>query len=150
MFSLTCNRWTAACGLLCLIGLVGGAAPASALTGVGESALFNLNTVWATGVAQDDVLPRADRLGGCFPNPFNPRTTIRYELAQATAVALKIYDLQGHLVRTLVDLERSEPGAHEAIWDGRGAAGNPAAAGVYLYRLVTDDYSGSQRMTLIK
>lgn len=145
-----CSRWTAGCGLLCLIGLVGAAAPAGALTGVGESALFDLNTVWASDVAQDDVLPRADHLGGCYPNPFNPRTTIHYAVARTTTVALKIYDLQGHLIRTLIDGDRIAPGHHEAVWDGCGAGGNRVAAGVYLYRLVTDDFVGSQRMTLVK
>ena len=126
------------------------AAGALALTGSGDSPLFSLNTRWVTGVENQSDLPAIDRLGGCFPNPFNPLTKIRFELAHPTAVDLRIYNLQGRLVRVLVNGELLVSGKQEAEWNGRDESGAEVAAGVYLYRLVTDRFSGSRRMTLIK
>ena len=77
-------------------------------------------------------------------------TRINFELAHATAVDLRIYDMQGRLVRVLLTNEMVEPGVHEAEWDGRDHRGSSVAAGVYLYQLVTDSFTGSRRMTLVK
>jgi glucose/arabinose dehydrogenase len=68
------------------------------------------------------------------PNPFHPRTTIRFELPAADHVRLHIYDSRGRLVRALVDAPLG-PGAHHVEWDGMGADGEPADAGVYYYRM---------------
>jgi hypothetical protein len=68
------------------------------------------------------------------PNPFNPSTTIRYELGEPAVVDLAVYDLAGRRVRTLVSGFR-ESGVHAAAWDGRGEGGRPTASGVYFYRL---------------
>ena len=133
--------------LACTLCASGGAL---ALTGSGDSPLFSLNTRWVTGVENLPDLPAIDRLGDCFPNPFNPLTKIRFELAHPTAVDLRIYDLQGRLVRVLVTDELLVSGKHEAEWNGRDESCAEVAAGVYLYRLVTDRFSGSRRMTLIK
>ncbi len=76
----------------------------------------------------------ATRLVGSFPNPFNPATTIRFDLAQRSDVGLRIYDVHGRLVRTLVE-GALEPGAHRTLWDGRSDGGRPAASGVYLVEL---------------
>ena len=131
----------------CTLCTAGGA---SALTGSGDSSLFSLNTSWVSEVENLPDLPAVDRLGGCFPNPFNPVTKISFELASPTVVDLKIYDLQGRLVRTLMTGEMVVTGKHETEWNGRDERGGKVATGVYLYRLVTDRFSGSRRMTLIK
>ncbi len=136
--------------VIVMICLVGGAGLASAAVGTTDSPLFNINTLWATGVEDQANLPRVDRLGGCYPNPFNPQTTINYELARRTVVDLRIYDLQGRLVRVLAANELLDPGVHQADWDGRDGRGSNVAAGIYLYRLVTESFTGSQRMTLLK
>lgn len=133
-----------------LVGLMFGAPNAQALTGIGESPLFSLNTVSASAVDGDRGLPRLDLLVGSVPNPFNPATTISFDVARRTKVELKVYDLQGHLVRTLVGNEIFDVGSHKAEWDGRDNRGSQVAAGVYLYRLVTENFSGSKRMTLVK
>ena len=65
------------------------------------------------------------------PNPANPGTHISYDLPGATQVVLRIVDVRGRLVRTLVDGWRPA-GAHRAFWDGRDDAGRSAASGVYL------------------
>jgi hypothetical protein len=83
------------------------------------------------------------------PNPFNPVTTIRYELGQAGAVRLTVYDAAGHHVRTLVD--RAEPaGDHRVVFDGRDQRGQPLASGVYLYRLDAGSVTRTRKMVLLK
>lgn len=69
------------------------------------------------------------------PNPFNPSTTIRYELPTSSSVSLKVYNAAGRVVDVLVDGRREEAGSHAAIWDGRTSGGARAAAGMYFFRL---------------
>jgi subtilisin family serine protease len=83
------------------------------------------------------------------PNPFNPSTTIRFELPERGRVSLRVYSAAGRLVRTLVD-EPLEGGVHEARWDGRDASGRSAASGIYLYELREGALRLTRRMTLLK
>ena len=136
--------------LVCLVILLCVAGDSSALTGTGDAPPFGLNTRWTSAVDDQVDLPLRDQLSGCYPNPFNPLTRIRYELARPTVVNLKVYDLQGRLVRTLVAGEILPAGRFVSEWDGRDERGATAAAGIYLYRLVTDGFTGSRRMTLMK
>ena len=69
-----------------------------------------------------------------FPNPFNPQTSFRFKLKEKAPVKLQIFNLNGQLVRTLIDAEM-EAGVHQKRWNGRGQNGTPAASGVYFYRL---------------
>ncbi len=85
----------------------------------------------------------------CAPNPFNPRTTIRYTLAQAGHVELEVYDAAGRHVRTLVR-ELVSAGEHEVYWSGRDDAGEAVASGVYLYQLRADSFVETRRMVLLK
>ncbi len=86
----------------------------------------------------------------CWPNPFNPTTTIAYELPAPATVTLAVYDAAGRRVRTLVAGEFVAAGHHEVAWDGRDAGGRLAAAGVYLCRLRAGAAVRTQRMTLLK
>ncbi|MEA2062177.1 MAG: PQQ-binding-like beta-propeller repeat protein [Gemmatimonadota bacterium] len=97
------------------------------------------------------ALPRAFSLYQNFPNPFNPATTIGFEVPadRLTRVSLKVYDLRGRLVRTLVQDER-EPGAYSVFWDGTDSSGKEAPSGVYLYRLQAKNFSGTRKMVLLK
>jgi len=101
-----------------------------------------------SGVADQDI-PRQTNLRLAVPNPFNPLTTLSFDLAVAGPVQLKVYDAAGRLVVTLIDETRAA-GHHEAIWNGRDDAGHMAAAGVYLYRLNAGAYIETRRMTLVK
>ena len=106
----------------------------------------------AVGVLDDEqeqVPVAVTRLHGAYPNPFNPQTSIRYELGRAGPVKVAVYALDGRRVATLVD-ERQSAGAHEIAWSGRDDAGRSVASGVYMCRLVTDELRGSVRMTLVK
>ncbi len=94
-------------------------------------------------------LPRVHALLANRPNPFNPETAIDYELPGAEKVVLEIYNLQGQLVRQLVDGMRSG-GRHRAVWDGRDARGKRVGSGIYFYRLETSGFVQTRRMTLVK
>jgi hypothetical protein len=88
-------------------------------------------------------------LGCPRPNPFNPTATVEYSLAEGGRVALRVYDLAGRLVRTLVDAEQG-PGEHRATWNGTTESGDRAATGVYFLRMEADGYRGEQKLVLLK
>jgi hypothetical protein len=90
-----------------------------------------------------------DRLMQVFPNPFNPSATIRFELARVSNVRLDIFDVSGRRVRTLLD-KNMGIGIHEIVWDGRNARQEPSPSGVYFIRIVTEDYTETGKMVLIK
>ncbi len=83
------------------------------------------------------------------PNPFNPSTQIRFEIARPGPVTLRIYSASGRLVRTLVD-SALPSGRYRTLWDGRDDRGTPAASGVYLYAIGSEGKSLTRKMTLLK
>jgi len=93
---------------------------------------------------QGSELPSATRLIGNYPNPFNPTTSINFDVAQTVRVTLKIYDLSGREVAVLVD-EYLSSGRYAETFDARGLA-----SGIYLYSLTAGEYSETRRMALIK
>ncbi|HEX9935412.1 MAG TPA: PKD domain-containing protein, partial [bacterium] len=84
-----------------------------------------------------------------YPNPFNPETTIRYALPQPADVRLLVFDLQGRLIRALVE-KRMPAGYHEALWDARDAFGRLVPSGVYLLKMKAGDFFQQKRMVLLK
>lgn len=97
----------------------------------------------------DGPAPREFRLSQNFPNPFNPTTTIAYELANSAHVTLKVYNLLGQEVRSLFE-GRREAGAYTSVWDGRDEAGRAMASGIYFYRLNTSGFVRTRKMVLVK
>jgi hypothetical protein len=93
--------------------------------------------------------PAYTRLDGNFPNPFNPKTAIRFSLAANEHVNLSVYDISGRLVKELVNSSMIS-GDHEIIWDGKNNSGNKAASGVYFYKLNAGDFSGTDKMVMLK
>jgi hypothetical protein len=86
----------------------------------------------------------------CYPNPFNPRTAIAFVLPVAEAASLRIFDVAGRLIHTLLEDSLMPAGLNEVTWEGVDADGRPVPAGTYLYRLEAGGYSETKRMTLIK
>jgi hypothetical protein len=82
----------------------------------------------------ESALPASPVLHAVQPNPFNPRTTIRFDLPTAGPVRLAVYDVAGRRIRALVDSDL-QPGPHQAVWDGRDSAGRAMASGSYFARL---------------
>ncbi len=85
-----------------------------------------------------------------YPNPFNPRTTIAFNLPQKSTVDLHIYDLAGRRVTTLLDGQELQAGPNSAVWTGRDAQDRLVAAGVYFYLLEAGPHKTVRRVTLIK
>ena len=85
-----------------------------------------------------------------FPNPFNPQTTIAFDLPNEMAVSLRIYDMSGRLVDVLLDGDIVAQGRNEVVWRGRDMTGRVVSAGVYFYRLEAGSYSETKRMVLVK
>ncbi|MFC1583780.1 FlgD immunoglobulin-like domain containing protein [Candidatus Neomarinimicrobiota bacterium] len=84
-----------------------------------------------------------------YPNPFNPATTIRFELPQATDIHVVIYDLLGQQVATLLE-GMMEPGSHQVVWNSKDQEGRSVPAGIYVARMVTPQYAKSIRLVLLK
>ena len=80
----------------------------------------------------------AGRMHPASPNPFNPQTTVRFDLARDGFIELHIYDMNGRRVRSLASGYMTA-GGHAATWDGRNDGGLPLASGVYLFRLRIED-----------
>jgi len=91
------------------------------------------------------ALPSAIRFVGARPNPFGTMTTLRYELNVAAFTSLRIYDVAGRLVRTLVEREQSA-GVHDAVWDGLDDAGRAVFAGPYFVRFTAGKHVTSQKL----
>jgi hypothetical protein len=98
---------------------------------------------WATSAPAEELAGEF-RLIGNYPNPFNPTTTITYELSAASDVRLEVYDILGRHVQTLA-YGHQAAGHHTATFDANGLA-----SGMYLYRLQAGNQSQTKRMLLIK
>ena len=83
------------------------------------------------------------------PNPFNPSTTIDYQMPEAGEVRLTVYNLLGQEIRTLID-GQLDAGYHTIVWDGMDDAGRQVASGVYVYRMHSGNFSAIRRMMLLK
>ncbi|MGH1363537.1 MAG: YCF48-related protein [Calditrichia bacterium] len=119
---------------------------------VGEEGIV-LKTVngGVTGIGDQvpETTPSSIRLLANYPNPFNPSTTLRFELYRRSEVLLQITDISGRLVRILVNNERSA-GMHDVKWDGRDETATPVASGVYLSQLESGGEVQSQKILLVR
>ncbi len=100
-----------------------------------------------------DTAPPADtrtfQLQQNYPNPFNPSTTINYTVGHSGQVMLKIYDLLGRQVRSLVH-ENKPAGAYSVLWNGRDDTGRRAASGSYFYEIRVGEFISTKRMLLLQ
>ncbi|MFH1851995.1 MAG: choice-of-anchor Q domain-containing protein [Candidatus Neomarinimicrobiota bacterium] len=103
----------------------------------------------ALAIAGGLPIPEKFALHPNYPNPFNPATTICYDLPEQTAVKITIYDLQGRLVKTLVD-RIEEPGYRSIRWDGTNVHGRQVSAGMYICLIRTAEYQARRKMLLLK
>jgi len=99
--------------------------------------------------AADTFVPTVSSLHQNRPNPFNPVTTVSYDVATPGVVSIRIYNVSGQLVSTILD-EFKGVGRYEAVWDGRDNSGAPVTTGVYFYRMTAPGYEKSMKMTLLK
>ena len=94
-------------------------------------------------------VPVAYQLEQNHPNPFNPTTSISYALPQTGPVSLRIFDVVGREIRTLVNGVESA-GYKIEEWDGRNSSGRQVASGIYIYRLESGSFVKSRKMMLIR
>jgi hypothetical protein len=114
--------------------------------------LFDILTYLGNIPDQSTGTPSAEvtRLEQNYPNPFNPSTTIAFSLKERARVKIDVYNVAGQLVKTLVD-ETRDAGAYTNVnWNGTDSANQPVSSGVYFYKLVTNNFSQTKKMVLLK
>jgi hypothetical protein len=108
---------------------------------------------WAVGINPNIVpTPMPEfryTLAQNFPNPFNPKTRIQFSMKEKGLVTLKVYNVAGQLVRTLVN-EVRDAGPHEILWHGDNDRGSSVASGVYFYKMDTKQFSQTKKMVLLR
>jgi photosystem II stability/assembly factor-like uncharacterized protein len=115
----------------------------------GDSFVIEYTSTPTTRVVPEKVFPTDYVLEQNYPNPFNPATEIQFAVKERGNVDLRIYDVLGREVKSLLS-ERMEVGTHKVMWDGRNRFGNLVSTGVYFYRLVVNDFVSTKRMILLK
>jgi hypothetical protein len=97
----------------------------------------------------DSIVPQNFEVSQNFPNPFNPETTIQFALTTRSPVTVKIFDVTGRYIITLLDGTGSQ-GVNEVFWNGKDAQGVDVTSGVYVYQVKTDRFSAQRKMMLIR
>ena len=118
------------------------------------AAFFNSmdNCIEACFLASNDEinqLPHAFNLYNNYPNPFNPVTTLRYDIPENSHVTITIYDMLGRQVKTLIN-QTQDAGYKSLIWDATNDYGKPVSAGIYLYQIQAGEYISTKKMVLLK
>jgi len=103
----------------------------------------------AVSVEKKSEMPTGYELKQNYPNPFNPTTTIKFSMTEASFVSLKVFDLLGREVKTLLSTELSA-GSYSINWNGDNEAGQKVASGNYIYRISAGKFSQARKMTLLK
>jgi len=135
--------------------VIGGGGTDSAF-GTGFNYKQNTNTVLSSAgersVAKASALPKSFSLSQNFPNPFNPSTTIKYDIPEGKQVhvSLKVYNVRGQLVKDLVNKKNCPAGNYFVFWDGKDESGLPVSSGIYFYRLLAGDFVTTRKMVLLK
>jgi flagellar hook assembly protein FlgD len=97
----------------------------------------------------NEFLPVTLNLFQNYPNPFNPSTVISYSIPNVSYVSLKIYDILGREVKTLINSEQNI-GIHNVQWNGDNNYGNKVSSGIYLYRIEAGNFIMTKKMILLK
>jgi Right handed beta helix region/FlgD Ig-like domain len=114
----------------------------------GDSEIVIIEFTYSPTEINENELSAVNLMGN-YPNPFNPETNIRFSIAEAGAVKLTVYNLQGKKVKSLVS-SVLPAASHNVIWDGRNESGENVSSGVYIYQLQTPHQKLSSRMILLK
>jgi hypothetical protein len=117
---------------------------------LGRESTDTMNVMVETGTGVDDGPHGLNRLDVNYPNPFNPTTTIHFEVAAAGRATLRIYNVRGQLVKTLVD-DAVEAGIEQrAVWNGTDERGRSVVSGVYFVRLEAAGFTETRKMVLLR
>jgi hypothetical protein len=107
------------------------------------------NRIISTRLTNGNVIPLGLNLDQNFPNPFNPSTTIEYEIPNRSAVDISIYNSAGQIVRKLQS-EEQESGRHSIMWDGKDENGATLSTGNYFYQMKAGEYLQTKKMLFLK
>ncbi|MCZ6632573.1 MAG: T9SS type A sorting domain-containing protein, partial [bacterium] len=107
------------------------------------------NPVVTQGVLNVESTPTEFALFQNFPNPFNPETTIKYNLAESADVTVQIYNVVGQVVRTLV-AERQSSGRYQVQWSGKDDRGVAVSSGIYFYQISAGKFHDVRKLMLLK
>ena len=113
------------------------------------STTFTLTVNQSTVSVDPEILPYDYALHRNYPNPFNPITTLRYDLPENSEVNITIYDIMGREVRSLVN-QTQDAGFKSVVWNATNDLGQPVSAGMYLYRISAGDFVQVKKMVLLK
>jgi hypothetical protein len=120
-------------------------------SGALQDGSYGLNQITSPVSVRIETRPEAYALRENYPNPFNPETTIKYELPEAGQVRLEVYNMLGQVVKTLVDNQFQNAGRHTVQWDATNNSGQPLSSGVYFYRVIAGgEFSDHKKMLLLK
>jgi hypothetical protein len=97
----------------------------------------------------DETLPITYNFYNAYPNPFNPVTTLRYELPETGLVNITIYDMLGRQVKILIN-QNQDAGYRSVVWNATNDYGTPVSAGIYLYQIQAGEYISTKKMVLLK
>ena len=103
---------------------------------------------YALGI-EEELLPDVYALHQNFPNPFNPITTLRYDLPENSLVSITIYDIMGREVKSLIN-QTQDAGFRSVLWNATNDYGKPVSAGVYLYQIQAGEFVQTKKMVLLK
>ena len=106
-------------------------------------------TLEFVGIADGDAIPETYAVHQTYPNPFNPVTTLRYDLPEDGLVNITVYDMMGRAISTLVN-EHQTAGYRSTQWNATNDAGSPLSAGMYLYTIQAGDFRQTRKMLLLK
>ena len=115
----------------------------------GESNPSNELVVDYTSINENSLLPLVTKLNSAYPNPFNPSTTISFDIAEKAFVNLEIYNIKGQRVRTLVNTDVN-PGSHRVVWNGLDENHRPVSSGVYFYKMQAGKYLQINKIVMMK
>ena len=111
--------------------------------------VFDISLDDAVGINETQLFPEQVKLFPNYPNPFNPVTTLRYDLLEDALVNITIYDMMGRVVKTLID-DQQTAGYRSTQWDATNDAGQPVSAGLYLYTIQAGEFRQTKKMVLLK
>ncbi|MCG8604786.1 T9SS type A sorting domain-containing protein, partial [bacterium] len=116
---------------------------------IDRTGVYSLINKGDAGLADDQPIPNEFFLSQNYPNPFNPNTTIRFGLPVASHTTLRVVNLRGQVISTLLD-ETLRAGEHLVEWDSTDDRKIPVASGVYLYQLKVKDYIQTRKLVVVK
>ena len=102
-----------------------------------------------TGVRSEEDLLQSYAMSQNYPNPFNPTTAIKYNLPESNYVTLRIYNMLGQEIRTLVS-GQANAGSYNVVWNGKDNFGHSVSSGAYIYQIVAGNFVQTRKMVLLK